>query len=60
MRCAACLYCASTMARMRAEGDTMRRGTPNIGAVARAAGVSVGTVSNAINNPERLAAETLE
>ncbi|MFP3394069.1 LacI family DNA-binding transcriptional regulator, partial [Brevibacillus sp. SIMBA_076] len=32
----------------------------NIGAVARAAGVSVGTVSNAINNPERLAAETLE
>lgn len=38
----------------------MRRGTPNIGAVARAAGVSVGTVSNAINNPERLAAETLE
>lgn len=38
----------------------MRRGTPNIGAVARAAGVSVGTVSNALNNPERLAPETLE
>jgi len=34
--------------------------TPNIGAVARAAGVSVGTVSNALNSPERLAPETLE
>lgn len=38
----------------------MRQAPPNIGAVARAAGVSVGTVSNAINNPERLAADTLE
>jgi len=34
--------------------------TPNIGAVARAAGVSVGTVSNALNSPERLAPETLD
>ena len=34
--------------------------TPNIGAVARAAGVSVGTVSNALNAPDRLAPETLE
>nr|WP_240921262.1 LacI family DNA-binding transcriptional regulator [Microbacterium excoecariae] len=36
-----------------------RRTTPNIAAVARDAGVSVGTVSNALNNPERLAPETL-
>lgn len=34
--------------------------TPNIGAVARAAGVSVGTVSNALNAPDRLAPETLD
>lgn len=34
--------------------------TPNIGAVARAAGVSVGTVSNALNAPDRLASETLD
>ncbi|MGO3319341.1 MAG: LacI family DNA-binding transcriptional regulator [Microbacterium gubbeenense] len=34
--------------------------TPNIGAVARAAGVSVGTVSNALNTPDRLAPETLD
>lgn len=33
---------------------------PTINAVAREAGVSVGTVSNAINSPERLAPETLQ
>lgn len=38
----------------------MHTRTPNIGAVARAAGVSVGTVSNALNAPDRLAPETLE
>lgn len=35
------------------------RANPTINAVAREAGVSVGTVSNAINTPERLAPETL-
>lgn len=38
---------------------TTRRVNPNINAVAREAGVSVGTVSNALNNPERLAEDTL-
>ncbi len=37
-----------------------KRTNPNINAVAREAGVSVGTVSNALNNPERLAEETLQ
>ncbi len=37
-----------------------KRANPNINAVAREAGVSVGTVSNALNNPERLAADTLQ
>lgn len=36
------------------------RPNPTINAVAREAGVSVGTVSNAINAPERLAPETLQ
>lgn len=35
------------------------RANPTINAVAREAGVSVGTVSNAINAPDRLAPETL-
>ena len=39
---------------------TTRRVHPNINAVAREAGVSVGTVSNALNNPERLAEDTLQ
>ncbi|GAB3601579.1 LacI family DNA-binding transcriptional regulator [Microbacterium tumbae] len=39
---------------------TTRRANPNINAVARAAGVSVGTVSNALNNPDRLAEDTLQ
>ncbi|WP_312173473.1 LacI family DNA-binding transcriptional regulator [Microbacterium sp.] len=36
------------------------RANPTINAVAREAGVSVGTVSNAINAPARLAPETLQ
>ncbi|MDQ0644186.1 LacI family DNA-binding transcriptional regulator [Microbacterium murale] len=36
------------------------RANPTIHAVARAAGVSSGTVSNALNHPARLAPETLE
>lgn len=36
------------------------RANPTINAVAREAGVSVGTVSNALNAPERLAPETLQ
>jgi len=36
------------------------RANPTIHAVARAAGVSSGTVSNALNHPDRLAPETLE
>ncbi|MGW8482102.1 LacI family DNA-binding transcriptional regulator [Microbacterium sp. NPDC055903] len=39
---------------------TTRRANPNINAVAREAGVSVGTVSNALNNPQRLAEDTLQ
>lgn len=39
---------------------TARRENPTIHAVAREAGVSVGTVSNALNNPARLAPETLQ
>lgn len=42
------------------EPRSMPRANPTINAVAREAGVSVGTVSNAINAPERLAPETLE
>lgn len=40
--------------------DSTRRANPNINAVAREAGVSVGTVSNALNNPALLAPETLQ
>lgn len=40
--------------------STRGRANPTIHAVARAAGVSSGTVSNALNHPARLAPETLE